>query len=79
MKATGIVRNLDELGRIVLPIELRRTLDIDKSPIEIFLDDDGSIILRKYNPCCVFCGESANVSNFKGKMVCRSCKMELSR
>lgn len=79
MKATGIVRNLDELGRIVLPIELRRVLDIDRSPLEIFLEEDGSIILRKYEPSCVFCGESSNVTNFRGKMVCTNCKMELSK
>lgn len=79
MKATGIVRNLDELGRIVLPIELRRVLDIDRSPLEIFLEDDGSIILRKYEPSCVFCGESSNVTNFRGKMVCTNCKLELSK
>ena len=79
MKATGIVRNLDELGRIVLPIELRRVLDIDRAPLEIFLEDDGSIVLRKYEPSCVFCGESSNVTNFRGKMVCNNCKLELSK
>ena len=58
MKSTGIVRKLDDLGRIVLPIELRRTLDIaDKAPLEIFVEGD-SIILRKYEPSCVFCGKS---------------------
>lgn len=57
MKSTGIVRKVDELGRIVLPIELRRTLDIaEKDALEIYVDDN-TIILKKYEPCCTFCGE----------------------
>ena len=61
MKATGIVRKVDELGRIVLPIELRRTLDIEiKDPIEIFVDDE-YILLKKYEPACIFCGNAKNV------------------
>ena len=67
MKATGIVRKIDDLGRVVLPIELRRTLNIDiKDPVEIFIEGD-LIILKKYEPACVFCGEAANVENFRGK------------
>ncbi len=58
MKATGIVRKVDELGRIVIPMELRRTLDIEKEDsVEIFVDD-GSIVLRKYEPACIFCGNA---------------------
>ena len=58
MKATGVVRKVDELGRIVLPIELRRNMDINiKDSIEIYVDGE-SIILKKYQPCCVFCGEA---------------------
>ena len=61
MKATGIVRKVDELGRIVLPIELRRTLDIEiKDPIEIYVDGD-YILLKKYEPACVFCGNAKDV------------------
>ena len=57
MKSTGVVRKVDELGRIVLPIELRRTLNIEvKDSLEIFVDGD-KIILKPYRPCCVFCGE----------------------
>ena len=56
MKATGIVRKVDELGRIVLPIELRRTLNIDiRDPLEIYVDGE-SIMLKKYQPACIFCG-----------------------
>lgn len=73
MKSTGIVRKVDELGRVVIPIELRRTLDIEeKDSLEIYVDGD-KIILRKYEPACIFCGNAADVENFKGKNVCRSC------
>lgn len=77
MKATGIVRKVDELGRIVLPIELRRTLDIEiKDPIEIYVDGD-FILLKKYEPACIFCGNAKNVSSVKGKNVCADCLKEL--
>lgn len=73
MKSTGIVRKVDELGRIVLPMELRRVLDIEnKEGLEIFTDND-SIILRKYEPACVFCGGYNEITAFKGKKVCREC------
>jgi len=73
MKSTGIVRKVDELGRVVIPIELRRTLDIaEKDPLEIYVDGD-RIILRKYEPACVFCGNADEVSDFKGKKVCQEC------
>ena len=66
MKSTGIVRKVDELGRIVLPIELRRTMDIaEKDAIEIYVDG-ASIILRKYEPTCIFCGDAKNVINYRG-------------
>ena len=77
MKATGIVRKVDELGRIVLPIELRRTLDIEiKDPIEIFVDDE-YILLKKYEPACIFCGNAKNVRRIKEKNVCEDCLKEL--
>ncbi len=79
MKATGIVRKIDDLGRVVLPIELRRTLNIDiKDPVEIFVEGD-LIILKKYEPACVFCGEANDVENFRGKNVCHKCAKELGR
>ena len=77
MKSTGIVRKVDELGRIVLPIELRRTLDIaEKDSLEIYVDED-AIILRKYQPACVFCDNAKNVIVFKGKNVCPDCAKAL--
>ena len=79
MKSTGIVRKVDELGRIVLPMELRRTLGVDtKDALEIYTEGD-SIILKKYAPCCIFCGEGNSVTSFKDKNVCASCKKELAK
>jgi len=77
MKATGIVRKVDELGRIVLPMELRRTLGINKEdPVEIFVDGS-NIILRKYEPACIFCGSAVDVSLIHSKNICRSCVEEI--
>lgn len=73
MKSTGIVRKVDELGRIVLPIELRRTLGIEeKDRIEIFVDGE-SIILCKYQPACIFCDNAKDIINYKGKNICPDC------
>ena len=79
MKATGIVRKVDELGRIVLPIELRRNLDIEeRDSLEIYLDED-KIILQKYEPACIFCGSSIALVKHKGKSVCGDCVRGLNR
>lgn len=73
MRSTGIVRKVDELGRIVIPIELRRTLDIEiKDALEIYVNSE-EIILKKYQPSCIFCGEVKDVENFKNKKICKSC------
>lgn len=64
---------MDELGRIVLPIELRRTLDIaERDPLEIYMEGD-AIVLRKYQPACVFCDSTKGIVNFRGKNVCSDC------
>lgn len=79
MKSTGIVRKVDELGRIVLPIELRRTLNIaEKDSLEIYVDGT-SIILKKYQPACIFCNDAKDIINFKGKNICSSCMLEMQR
>ena len=78
MKATGIVRKVDELGRIVLPIELRRTLDIaERDSLEIYVDGP-SIILTKYQPVCIFCGDSKDNITYRGKTICKVCLKELN-
>lgn len=78
MKSTGIVRKVDELGRIVLPIELRRTLEIsEKDALEIYVDGD-AVVLKKYEPSCIFCGNAKDIINFKGRNVCPACIKELT-
>ena len=78
MKSTGIVRKVDELGRIVLPKELRMTLNInEKDPLEIFVDEDGRIVLKKYEPACIFCNNMDDVTTFKGHTICRECMKKM--
>jgi transcriptional pleiotropic regulator of transition state genes len=73
MKSTGVVRKVDELGRIVLPKELRTILNInERDSIEIFTDND-KIILQKYQPACVFCNNANDIIYFNGKRVCAEC------
>ena len=73
MKSTGVVRKIDEMGRVVIPKEIRRTLDIqDGDSLEIYIDQE-DIILRKYQPSCVFCGNCENIEFLLGKRICRDC------
>jgi len=77
MKATGMVRKVDELGRVVLPIELRRTLGIaEKDALEIYVDGS-SIILKKYEPACIFCDNASDITVYNGKNICSECLAEL--
>ena len=76
---TGMVRKVDELGRVVVPKELRRRMGIedDKDFFEIYMDDD-SIVLKKYQPNCIFCGDMQNLVSLNGKMVCAKCVKSLA-
>lgn len=77
MKSTGIVRKVDELGRIVLPIELRRTMDIaERDELEIFIENE-RVVLRKLERSCTFCGSKQNLQVFHNKSVCRDCITQL--
>ena len=79
MKSTGIIRKVDELGRIVLPIELRRTLDIaEHDEMEIFIDGD-QVILRKHKQNCVFCSSAQGLVQYKGKYICNKCVYNFHR
>ncbi len=79
LKSTGVVRKVDELGRIVIPIELRRTMGIEeKDALEIYVDSE-KIILKKYEPACIFCSNAEDVINYKGKNICKSCLTQLSK
>jgi len=78
LKSTGVVRKVDELGRIVIPIELRRTMGIEeKDALEIYVDNE-KIILKKYEPACIFCGNAEDVSIYKGKNICNNCFAEIA-
>ncbi len=79
MTSTGIVRRIDSVGRFVLPIELRRTLDIDDNDsLEIFVEDN-TIILKKYQPACIFCNNARDVSTYKGKNICAECLRDIAK
>ena len=79
MKATGIVRKVDELGRIVIPVELRGTMGIQiKDPLEIYVDGE-QIMLMKYKPICTFCGNTDNIKEYKGKKICGECVDSLTK
>ena len=78
MKSPGIVRKIDDLGRIVLPIEQRRILEIgDRDSLEIFIEDN-MLILKKYQPACIFCGNAKDVMTFKGRNICPNCIHEIN-
>ena len=77
MKATGIVRKIDDLGRLVIPRELRRTLDWSVGdPMEVFVEG-GNVVIKKYEPACIFCREASGVSKYKEKNICKKCMDEL--
>ncbi len=79
IKNTGIKRKIDELGRIVIPIEIRNKLDInEKDPIEIYVEMD-KIVLRKYEPSCIFCGNTKGMAKYKDKLVCHKCIERIER
>ena len=79
MKSTGIVRRVDELGRIVIPIELRNKLKIaEKDPIEIYVDGS-SIILKKHEESCIFCESTKNLSEYKDKLICSKCLQNITK
>jgi len=79
VKSTGIIRKVDDLGRIVLPIELRRTLDIaERDELEIYMEND-RIILQKFEPACIFCESSRNLVTYLGKNVCQECIRKMNK
>lgn len=80
MRSTGIVRKVDELGRVVIPMELRRTMGIgEKDALEIFTDNENRIILRKYEPGCIFSGSANDLIQYEGKLVSREAAKAIAR
>ncbi len=78
MKSTGMVRRVDELGRVVVPKEIRKKLNIDeRDPLEIYVDGR-SIVLKKVEHTCVFCGNDKNLIKYKDKLICQNCLNELN-
>ncbi len=79
MKESGIVRNVDNVGRVVIPMEIRKIMSIKEGdPVEI-VKENNQIILRKYQVGCIFCGEDKGLLEFKGMNVCNGCKKELGK
>ena len=77
MKSTGIIRRMDELGRVVIPIEIRNQFNIvEKDPIEIFVDGS-SIVLKKFEPNCIFCGNTKNLLTYNDKLICENCSKKI--
>ena len=77
MKSTGIIRRMDELGRVVIPIEIRNQFNIvEKDPIEIYVDGS-SIVLKKYEKSCLFCGNTKKLVNYKDKLICSKCLKQI--
>lgn len=78
MKSIGVVRRIDKLGRIVIPAELRRELDMNiQDPVEMYTEG-GSVIIKKYSPSCIFCGEANDVRPFSGKNICPKCMEKIA-
>lgn len=79
MKSTGIIRNVDNLGRIVIPIEIRNKLGIQiKDPLEIFVDGS-SVILKKYNSSCIFCGSNKDLIKYNDHLICAKCRDKIAK
>ena len=79
MKSTGIIRRVDELGRVVIPMELRNNFKIaEKDQIEIFVDGS-NIVLKKFEPNCTFCGNTKKLADYKGKLICTKCLEQINK
>ena len=77
MQSTGMVRKIDELGRVVIPMEMRRSMNIeDGDAFEIFVDGD-RIVLQKYQPACIFCNSADDIVFFEGRRICAACLSKL--
>ncbi len=79
MKSTGIIRRMDELGRVVIPIEIRNQFNIvEKDPIEIYVDGS-SIVLKKFEPNCIFCGNTKDLLTYNDKLICKNCSQKIGK
>lgn len=79
MRSLAMLRKVDELGRIVLPMEIRRMFDIaTRDALEIFIDDN-KIILKKYEPACMFCHSADNVIVYENRNICKKCVEKINK
>ena len=79
MKSTGIIRTMDQLGRVVIPIEIRNQFNIvEKDPIEIYVDGS-SIVLKKFEPNCIFCGSTKKLLTYNDKLICKTCSAKIGK
>lgn len=77
MKSTGMIRKVDELGRVVIPIEMRNQFNIiERDPLEIYVDGN-SIVLKKYEKSCLFCESTKKLTEYKGKLICNKCLKQI--
>lgn len=80
MKSLGITRKIDELGRVVIPKETRDIMGLDiKEPVAFYMEGDDTLIIKKFNPGCVFCGEMNELTDYKDKKVCKKCAKDLNK
>lgn len=79
MKATGMVRKVDTLGRVVIPKEIRKNFNLEvDDPLEIFVNDNDEIVLKKYEPACIFCASTEDVVVYNGRQICKDCIEKLT-
>lgn len=79
MKDTGVCKTIDDLGRIVIPKEIRKNLGFDiRSSVELYVEGD-SLIVKKAKDSCVFCGSEENITEYKGKIICQDCIANLNK
>ena len=79
MQNNGIVRKVDELGRIVLPMEIRRIMGISERDALVISLNENEIVIRKYEPICLFCGNNRNLREFRGKTICTDCIRDMNK
>ncbi len=79
MKAAGYIVRVDELGRIVIPVRLRKALDFDKGACLEMFTEEQSLVIRKYSSCCAFCQNDEDLKEYKGKHICAHCLSELTK
>lgn len=79
MSSNGIIRKLDRLGRVVIPKEIRKSLDIKEGEAVTIIDESNHVIIKKYYDGCIFCGSQEDLIEYKNMHVCKKCRESLNR